>query len=80
MWLWLWITMLAGELQSAPVDFETQVMPILTKAGCNTGPVTEVRRGGVDFTCRYMAADLPQTSRKSRWRSKAAGSIVCTAR
>lgn len=37
MWLWLWMTMLAGELQSAPVDFDTQVMPILTKAGCNTG-------------------------------------------
>ncbi len=37
MWLYLWIAMLAGELQSAPVDFETQVMPILTKAGCNTG-------------------------------------------
>ena len=33
MWLYLWIAMLAGELQSAPVDFETQVMPILTKAG-----------------------------------------------
>ena len=37
MWMYLWIAMLAGESQSAPVDFDTQVMPILTKAGCNTG-------------------------------------------
>ncbi|MEJ7594090.1 MAG: hypothetical protein WKF77_21330 [Planctomycetaceae bacterium] len=37
MWLCLWIAILAGETQTAPVDFETQVMPILTKAGCNTG-------------------------------------------
>jgi len=37
MWLCLWIAILAGDSQSAPVDFETQVMPILTKAGCNTG-------------------------------------------
>lgn len=29
--------MLAGESTSAPVDFDTQVLPILTKAGCNTG-------------------------------------------
>ena len=37
MWMYLWIAMLAGESQSAPVDFDTQVMPILTKSGCNTG-------------------------------------------
>ncbi len=37
MWMYLWIAILAGESQSAPLDFDTQVMPILTKAGCNTG-------------------------------------------
>ena len=36
--MWLWITMLASELPSAPVDFDTQLMSILTKADSNAGP------------------------------------------
>ena len=31
------LTLLINEAVAAPVDFDTQVMPILTKAGCNTG-------------------------------------------
>ena len=37
MWLCLWIALLVEDPVPAVPDFDTQVMPILTKAGCNAG-------------------------------------------
>ncbi len=34
---WLVLALLAAEVDASRVDFDTQVMPILTKSGCNAG-------------------------------------------
>ncbi len=36
-WLWLSVVLLIDQPPVETVDFDTQVMPILTKAGCNAG-------------------------------------------
>ena len=36
-WLWLSFVLLINHPSDGTVDFDTQVMPILTKAGCNAG-------------------------------------------
>lgn len=48
MWLCLWIALIAEQPISAAPDFDTQVMPVLTKAGCNSGAChgAAVGRGG----------------------------------
>ena len=62
--LCLWIAMLIGESQSAQVDFETQVMPILTKAGCNNGACHGAAAGRGGFSLSLFgsrpAADFAQ--------------------
>ncbi|MBC7967913.1 MAG: DUF1549 domain-containing protein, partial [Fuerstia sp.] len=62
--MWLWIAMLAGVSQSAPVDFDTRVMPILTRAGCNTGACHGAAAGRGGFSLSLYgsrpAADFAQ--------------------
>ena len=43
-----WMLILASTIPAAPVDFDTQVVPILTRAGCNAGAChgAAVGRGG----------------------------------
>ncbi len=64
MWLCLWIALLTDESQFAPVDFDTQVMPILTKAGCNTGACHGAAAGRGGFSLSLYgsrpATDLAQ--------------------
>ncbi len=47
-------TRCAVRLQEKPeaLHFDTDIIPILTKAGCNAGRVMELARGGEVFICR----------------------------
>ncbi len=67
MWPCLWIILLMGESVSAAPDFDTQVMPILTKAGCNSGSChgAAVGRGGFQLSLygSRPAADFEEITR-----------------
>jgi hypothetical protein len=52
-----WLLLLAGVVPAAPIDFDTQVVPILTKAGCNAGSCHGAATGRGGFRLSLFGGD-----------------------
>jgi hypothetical protein len=53
---WVCLAMLAGAIET-PVDFDTEIIPILTKAGCNAGACHGAAAGRGGFRLSLLGAD-----------------------
>ncbi|GIW96609.1 MAG: S-layer protein [Pirellulaceae bacterium] len=57
MWGWICMACWLGTVPEGPIDFDTQVIPVLTKAGCNSGACHGSAAGRGGFKLSLLGQD-----------------------
>ena len=69
------VTALIASGRDRPVDFDTEVIPILTRSGCNTGACHGAAIGRGGFKLSLLGGDPRVITRRSSTNWRAVGSI-----